>query len=166
MGEWLRWGIDLLIAGLFFLIGWRWPRSARPTPIPPPDLRLVQVGGLGGSSETVKAKLELVNDGIGTARNWQVTISNGSSRASVAVMDLHTRTGGQAARWHQDADVGEIPPHQSRELTGWLSVHRPGNTLEIVLPVELEAESMTKKTGQLVVTFDATAPASSMRFEL
>lgn len=171
MDEWLRWGIGLLIAVVIFVVGWRWPRAPKRTRQPPPELTLERVGGLahnkGPPSEHVRMKLQLTNRGGGTARSWQVAISNPAT-PGLKLAKSPLRGQNQFAttvRWHQDTAVGEIPSGQARELPEWLWVEGPVSTLKVRLPVTIHAEGVDTRTGTLVVTFPSGPGGPDVEFE-
>lgn len=136
----------------------------------PPDLLLEQVGGLGsqtGFPRYVKAKLKVINQGPGPARNWQAAISD-AGIAGVKVARLQYRGPRQymsEIEWHQDATTGEVPSGQDRELSDWLWVELPNETDHASLGVSLKSDNMKPKFGTLVVDFPSGG-APSVRFEI
>jgi hypothetical protein len=166
------------VAGVVFgIVQWlrpRAPKALRPEPPVPPNLRVDQVGSLGSTkgspTEDVKATLELVNEGPGPARNWQVSIGPGAGHSVRAQLGRLPNRGPatyrEVVRWEQDASVGEVPPHQRRELPDWLLVKAPPDALEVYFPVTVKADSMPDRTGTVVVTFPSGIGGPAVRFDL
>jgi hypothetical protein len=168
---WVAWGIGIAVAVILGVVAWRWPRSPRAAAPAPPHLKLEQVGGLasqkGEPSEHVKAKLQLVNDGGRSARNWQVSITNVAG-LGLKLAKVPRRGPMQIAStvsWHQGASVGEVPPDQGRELPDWLWVEGPPSTMKVRLPVAIMADAMSPLKGTLIVTFPSGEGGPAVRFE-
>lgn len=167
--------LAVAVAGVLFgIVQWLRPRTPPATPPVPPDLRVDQVGNLGytkGSpTEDVKGTLELVNEGLGPARNWQVSIGPGSGHSLRAQLGRLPRRGPvtfrDVVRWEHDSSVGEVPPGQRRELPDWLLVKAPPNALEVYFPVVVKADAMPDKTGTVAVTFPSGLGGPAVRFDM
>lgn len=117
--------------------------------------------------EHVKAKLRLVNEGIGLARGWQVSIFNWDGPPLKIARSPYRGPSmfGEVVSWNQDATTGEIPAGQDRDLPDWLWVEGPPSTGEVSLAIEIMADGMQPKHGNLVVAFPSGG-GPSLRFEI
>lgn len=168
--QWLAWvvGVVTVIGVAFGVFAYFRPKTPR---LEPPNLKVVRVGGLGSGTgaprEHIKAQMSLVNDGNGTARHWQVTITK-PQEPTVTIARLPHRGPKLVARsisWNQDAVTGEVPAGQDRLLPDWLWVEGPPGLGELRLPLAIQAEGMDDKAGWVVVKL-ASAGGPDVRFEL